>query len=260
MEFVQSVTAAPSGQRYRCQRLLRLRQRKRASQQSHASESLPVPQPQETKSHSQRSLLCLLSANSETYARTGKIKGPPFGGPSNSVLFFLGCRATGFLLLFLFAASLGASFLTVATPLVTPLHPLRLRISICCRQHRRWNCKAHRGGQAQKRESRSTRHRLQFHSFTHSNLLALRVLTSMGTRRPIVGFDISQRYAKFFARRLAIPVYCAESARTGAFTCDARDPYALHHLAGMTECRRHVRFPFGVDHEIARDRHRVAPG
>ena len=208
MEFVQSVPAAPSGQRYRCQRLLRLRQGKRASQQSHASESLPVPQPQASKSHSQWSLLCLLSANSETYARTGKIKGPPFGGPLQcDALFFLGCRTTGFLLLFLFAAPLGASFLTVATPLVTPLHPLRLRISICCRQHRRWNCKAHRGRQAQKRKSRSTRHRFQFHSFTHSNLLALRVLTSMGTRRPIVGFDISQRYAKFFARRLAIPVY-----------------------------------------------------
>src|SRR6476646_11216985 len=28
----------------------------------------------------------------------------------------------------------------------------------------------------------------------------------------------------------------------------------------MTECRRHVRFPFGVDHEIARDRYRVTPG
>src|SRR4029079_14230893 len=91
---------------------------------------------------------------------------------------------------------LGASFLTVATPLVTPLHPLSLRISICCCQHHRWNCKAHRGPQAQKRKSRSTRHRLQFHSLTHSSLLALRVLTSIGTRRLIVGFDISQRYAR----------------------------------------------------------------
>jgi hypothetical protein len=51
---------------------------------------------------------------------------------------------------FSFGAPLGASFVAVGTPLVTPLHPLRLRISIYCRQHRRWNCKAHRGRQAQK--------------------------------------------------------------------------------------------------------------
>jgi hypothetical protein len=28
----------------------------------------------------------------------------------------------------------------------------------------------------------------------------------------------------------------------------------------IKDCRRHVRFPFGVDHEIARNRHRVTPG
>lgn len=108
-------------------------------------------------------------------------------------LFFLGCRTTRFLFLFLFAAPLGASFLTVATPLVTPLHPLRLRSGICCRQHRRWNHKAHRGRQAQKRKNTSTRQRLQFRSFTHSNLLPFLIT---GTRRPIVDFDISQRSAR----------------------------------------------------------------
>src|SRR6185503_9490820 len=28
----------------------------------------------------------------------------------------------------------------------------------------------------------------------------------------------------------------------------------------IKDCRRHVCFPFGVDHEIARNRHRVTPG
>lgn len=90
MEFVQSVPAAPSGQRYRCQRLLRLRQGKRAGQQSHASESLPVANnPRHQSLIRSWSLLCLLSADSETYARTGKIKGPPLGRPSNALIFFL---------------------------------------------------------------------------------------------------------------------------------------------------------------------------
>src|SRR4029078_8462727 len=90
---------------------------------------------------------------------------------AGSVLFFLSCRTTGFLLLFLFAAPLGASFLAVATPLVTPLHPLRLRISICRDQHRSRYCDAYGSRQAQKRKSPSTRNQFKFDAFTHLSLL-----------------------------------------------------------------------------------------
>src|SRR4029078_6214780 len=90
---------------------------------------------------------------------------------AGSVLFFLSCRTTGFLLLFLFAAPLGASFLAVATPLVTPLHPLRLRISICRDQHRCRYCDAYGSRQAQKRKSPSTRNQFKFDAFTHLSLL-----------------------------------------------------------------------------------------
>src|SRR4029079_16383877 len=92
---------------------------------------------------------------------------------AGSVLFFLSCRTTGFLLLllFLFAAPLGASFLAVATPLVTPLHPLRLRISICRDQHRCRYCDAYGSRQAQTRKSPSTRNQFKFDAFTHLSLL-----------------------------------------------------------------------------------------
>src|SRR4249920_144022 len=87
------------------------------------------------------------------------------------MLFFLSCRATGFLFLFLFATPLGASFLAVAPPLVTPLHPLRLRIGICRDQHRCRYYNACSSRQAQKRKCSSTRNQFKFDAFTHLSLL-----------------------------------------------------------------------------------------
>src|SRR4029079_7217930 len=87
MELVQSVPAAPSGQRYRCNRVLRFRQGKRASQQSHASESLPVQQPQASKSHSQ--LVAPMSVKGQRDLRTDRQdQRATLRWPPNAVRYF----------------------------------------------------------------------------------------------------------------------------------------------------------------------------
>ena len=68
-------------------------------------------------------------------------RGHPRVAPQTHCLFTSFFWTGSFLFFFLLRRSV-RRFLAVATPLVTPLHSLRLRISICCRQHRRWHCKA----------------------------------------------------------------------------------------------------------------------